>query len=114
MCGSELKVIGKEVVRTEVEFIPSKVIVKQIVREVGKCLLCGTDKSEYLKDHFQKATHLRDRKTIIIVWDWYFREITWHIGPSDVAKNGLHQSMIEFMRSCSPVRRYIWMKLEFK
>ncbi len=55
LCGGSLKVIGKEVVRTEVEFIPSKVIVKQIVREVAKCVVCGTGENEHLKDHFQKA-----------------------------------------------------------
>lgn len=55
LCGSALRIIGKEVVRTEVEFIPSKVIVKQIVREVGKCVMCGTGKNENPKDHFQKA-----------------------------------------------------------
>ena len=55
ICDSSLKVIGKEVVRTEVELIPSKLIVKQIVREVAKCTVCGTGKNENPKDHFQKA-----------------------------------------------------------
>jgi len=54
-CGGTLKVIGKEIVRTEVEFEPAKLKVKQIVRQVAKCTECGTDKSEYPKDHFQKA-----------------------------------------------------------
>lgn len=34
ICGSELKVVGREVVRTEVEFQPAKVTVKQIIRQV--------------------------------------------------------------------------------
>lgn len=54
-CGSGLKVIGKKVVRTEVEFIPAKVKVVQIVQQVAKCMECGTDGSEFPKDHFQKA-----------------------------------------------------------
>ncbi len=31
VCGSELKIIGKKLIRTEVEFIPAKLKVKQIV-----------------------------------------------------------------------------------
>ena len=31
VCGGEMKVVGKRMVRTEVEFHPAKVIVKQIV-----------------------------------------------------------------------------------
>ena len=31
VCGSELKVVGKKLIRTEVEFMPAKLKVKQIV-----------------------------------------------------------------------------------
>lgn len=55
-CGSELKIIGKRIVRTEVEFIPAKLKVKQIVQQVAKCTKCGTDESEYDSCHFQKAS----------------------------------------------------------
>lgn len=55
VCGSELKVVGKKLVRTEVEFVPAKLKVKQIVQEVVKCTKCGTKESEHPKDHFQKA-----------------------------------------------------------
>ena len=54
-CGSELKVIGKKVVRTEVKFIPAKLKVVQIVQQVAKCMDCGTEGSGFEKDHFQKA-----------------------------------------------------------
>ncbi|HEY9063239.1 MAG TPA: IS66 family transposase [Pseudobacteroides sp.] len=54
-CGSELKVIGKKLIRTEVEFIPSKLKVVQVVQEVAKCTNCGNEGSENPKDHFQKA-----------------------------------------------------------
>lgn len=54
-CGSELKIVGKRIVRTEVEFVPAKVKVKQIVQQVAKCSMCGTDESEYDHCHFQKA-----------------------------------------------------------
>lgn len=54
-CGSALKVIGKRVVRTEVEFIPAKIKVKQIVQQVAKCVNCGTKDSEKDSCHFQKA-----------------------------------------------------------
>ncbi|WP_010248253.1 IS66 family transposase [Acetivibrio cellulolyticus] len=54
-CGAELKVIGKKLVRTEVEFIPSKLKVVQVLQEVAKCTNCGNEGSENPKDHFQKA-----------------------------------------------------------
>lgn len=55
-CGSSLKVIGKEVIRTEVEFIPAKLKVKQIVRQVAKCESCGTKESENKIPVFVKAS----------------------------------------------------------
>ena len=55
VCGGRLKVIGRRIVRTEVEFQPAKLTVKQIVQEVAKCMECGTDGSEHPDCHFQKA-----------------------------------------------------------
>ena len=55
ICGGKLKVIGKRVVRTEVEFRPAKVIVKQIVQQIAKCVDCGEKGSLYVKSHFRKA-----------------------------------------------------------
>lgn len=55
VCSSELKIIGKKLVRTEVEYIPAKLKVKQIIQQVAKCTKCGTAESENPKDHFQKA-----------------------------------------------------------
>ena len=55
VCGGELKIIGKRIVRTEVEFEPAKLKVKQIVQQIAKCTTCGTDKSENPNCHFQKA-----------------------------------------------------------
>lgn len=55
ICHGKLKVIGKKLIRTEVEFIPSKIKVVQIVQQVAKCTECGTAGSENPKDHFQKA-----------------------------------------------------------
>lgn len=55
VCGGELKIIGKRIVRTEVEFEPAKLKVKQIVQQIAKCTTCGTDKSEHPNCHFQKA-----------------------------------------------------------
>ena len=55
-CGSGLKIIGKRIVRTEVEFVPAKLKVKQIIQQVAKCTKCGTDESEYDSCHFQKAS----------------------------------------------------------
>lgn len=55
VCGGELEVIGKEIVRTEVEFKPATLIVKQIVRQVAKCKMCGADGNDRPK-HIQKAS----------------------------------------------------------
>ena len=55
ICGGEMKVIGKRVVRTEVEFRPAKVIVKQIVQQIAKCTDCGEKGSSNVKSHFRKA-----------------------------------------------------------
>lgn len=55
VCDGELKIIGKKLIRTEVESIPAKLKVKQIVQQVGKCSKCGTEESDNPKDHFQKA-----------------------------------------------------------
>ena len=55
VCGGKMKVTGKKVVRTEVEFQPAKLIVKQIIQQVAKCVNCGTEDSPNEKCHFQKA-----------------------------------------------------------
>lgn len=55
MCGAELKVVGKKLIRTEVEFIPAKLKVKQIVQQVAKYTKCGTGENENPSSHFQKA-----------------------------------------------------------
>jgi len=55
-CGSKLIIVGKRIVRTEVEFVPAKLKVKQIVQQVAKCTRCGTDESENDSCHFQKAS----------------------------------------------------------
>lgn len=54
-CGSGLKIIGKELVRTEVEFIPAKLKVNYILRQVAKCTECGKKKSENKVPVFVKA-----------------------------------------------------------
>lgn len=41
VCGSELKVIGKKKVRSEMEYIPAKLIIKDYVQYVYKCVECG-------------------------------------------------------------------------
>jgi transposase/IS1 family transposase len=46
VCSSNIKPIGKEVVRQEIEYVPAKLILKNYVRKIYKCEKCGTDKSE--------------------------------------------------------------------
>lgn len=55
VCGGEMKVVGKRVVRTEVEFRPAKLILKQIVQQIARCTECGEENSPNEKCHFQKA-----------------------------------------------------------
>lgn len=40
-CGNELKVIGKNYVRSEMEYVPAKLIMKDYVQYVYKCTECG-------------------------------------------------------------------------
>lgn len=47
--------IGKRIVWTEVEFVPARLKVKQIVRQAAKCTMCGTGTSAHDTCHFQKA-----------------------------------------------------------
>ena len=54
-CGGNLKVIGKEIIRTEVEYIPAKLKVKQIVRQVAKCEDYGGKNSQNKTPVFVKA-----------------------------------------------------------
>ncbi|AWI03559.1 IS66 family transposase [Clostridium drakei] len=41
ICGSELEIIGKKKVRSEMEYIPAKLIIKDYVQYVYKCIECG-------------------------------------------------------------------------
>lgn len=48
ICGSELKIIGKKKVRSEMEYIPAKLVMKDYVQYVYKCVECGkTDDNPY-------------------------------------------------------------------
>ncbi len=54
-CDGKLKVVGERIVRAEVEFEPAKLKVKQIIHQVAKCTVCGTEGTENPNCHFQKA-----------------------------------------------------------
>lgn len=41
ICASELKVIGKKKVRSELEYIPAKLVMKDYIQYVYKCVECG-------------------------------------------------------------------------
>lgn len=43
ICGSEMKVIGKKKVRSEMEYIPAKLVMKDYVQYIYKCAECGKD-----------------------------------------------------------------------
>lgn len=46
VCGTELKPIGKEIVRQEIEYVPAKLKLVNYVRNIYKCEKCGTEGSE--------------------------------------------------------------------
>jgi transposase len=43
ICSSEMKIIGKKKVRSEVEYIPARLVMKDYVQYVYKCTECGKD-----------------------------------------------------------------------
>lgn len=45
-CQSELKPVGKKIVRQEIEFEPAKFKIKEYIKTVYKCVKCGTKESE--------------------------------------------------------------------
>lgn len=48
ICGSDLKVIGKKKVRSEMEYIPARLVMKDYVQYVYKCVECGkSDENPY-------------------------------------------------------------------
>lgn len=55
LCGSPLKKVGQKTVRSEVEYIRAKVIIRQYVQTVYKCTVCGSAESPREQDHFVSA-----------------------------------------------------------
>ena len=45
-CGSGVKLVGKKVVRTEIDFIPAVFTVTEYVQQTYKCTKCGTEESK--------------------------------------------------------------------
>lgn len=54
-CNGELQVVGKQIVRQEIEYIPAKMKIKQMVQYTYKCKECGTAESEKASSTFVKA-----------------------------------------------------------
>lgn len=51
-CQSELKPVGKKVVRQEIEYEPAKLKIKEYVKTIYKCVKCGTKESEKASSTF--------------------------------------------------------------
>ena len=45
-CQSNLKLVGKKIVRQEIEYVPAKFKIKEYIKSVYKCEKCGTGESE--------------------------------------------------------------------
>lgn len=45
-CGSSVKLVGKKVVRTEIDFTPAVFTITEYVQHTYKCTKCGTEESE--------------------------------------------------------------------
>lgn len=46
ICGANLKLIGTELTRQEIEYVPAKLILKNYLKKIYKCEKCGTERSE--------------------------------------------------------------------
>lgn len=60
VCGANLNLIGTEVTRQEIEYVPAKMILKNYIRKIYKCEKCGTKESEketptIIKTHVPRA-----------------------------------------------------------
>ena len=54
-CGSTLELVGKKVVRQEIEYKPAELIIKEYVQYIYKCKECGTEGSQKDTPTFYKA-----------------------------------------------------------
>lgn len=54
VCDSEMQIIGKKKVRSEMEYIPAKLVMKDYVEYIYKCTECGTS-DEYPYDVIRSA-----------------------------------------------------------
>lgn len=46
VCGANLDLIGTELTRQEIEYVPAKLILKNYLKKIYKCEKCGTEESE--------------------------------------------------------------------
>jgi len=72
ICSSELKVIGKKKVRSEMEYIPAKLVMKDYVQYVYRCVECGkNDENPYDAIYSAPVPEERlDELTAINFSDW--------------------------------------------
>lgn len=54
-CDSNLKLVGKKVVRTQIDFTPAVFHITEYVQNIYKCTKCGTEESEKETPTFVKA-----------------------------------------------------------
>lgn len=55
ICGGELKPIRKKVIRINVEYEKSKLIITQTVQWVSNCTRCGSENNDNPTDHFEAS-----------------------------------------------------------
>ena len=54
-CNSDFKLVGKKVIRTQIDFTPATFSITEIVQNIYKCTKCGTEESEKETPTFAKA-----------------------------------------------------------
>ncbi len=54
-CNNDLKLVGKKVIRTEINFTPATFSITEFVQNIYKCKKCGTEESEKETPTFVKA-----------------------------------------------------------
>ena len=54
-CNSDFKLVGKKIVRTQIDFTPATFNITEIVQNIYKCTKCGTEESEKETPTFAKS-----------------------------------------------------------
>lgn len=112
VCGSKLKVIGKKTVRSEMEYIPAKLLIKNYVQYAYKCTECGkNDENPYDSIYCSKVpspvlTHSVASPSIVawIMYEKYMMSVPLYRQQKDFKRMGAElkrDTMANWIIRCS-------------